>query len=158
VTPQLFRRLPGLVEAIQWDGSNCPDVFGFIGLNHEPHDDDLDDILIPTLEGTMTASVGDWIVKGAVGEFWPVKPDVFEATYEPVPTKTPRAEVVTWDWRETVDIPELTKLIAAVSGGSVHLREVVTGSDVYAVVISTTALDDLQVQQVWADYQAGGAA
>jgi len=37
---------------------------------------------IPTLEGTMTASPGDWIIQGVAGEFYPCKPDIFEATYE----------------------------------------------------------------------------
>lgn len=37
---------------------------------------------IKTLEGTMTANVGDWVIKGIKGEFYPVKPDIFEATYE----------------------------------------------------------------------------
>ena len=41
-------------------------------------------ILIPTLEGVMTAARGDWIIKGVKGEFYPVKPDIFEATYEAV--------------------------------------------------------------------------
>jgi hypothetical protein len=39
---------------------------------------------IVTLEGTMVASRGDWIIKGVKGEFYPCKPDIFEATYEAV--------------------------------------------------------------------------
>jgi len=39
---------------------------------------------IETLEGTMKASPGDWIIKGIQGEFYPCKPDIFAATYEPV--------------------------------------------------------------------------
>lgn len=42
-----------------------------------------DELYIETLEGTMTASDGDWIIKGVKGEFYPCKPDIFEATYEP---------------------------------------------------------------------------
>lgn len=38
---------------------------------------------IKTLEGTMKASPGDWIIRGVSGEFYPCKPDIFEATYEP---------------------------------------------------------------------------
>lgn len=41
-------------------------------------------VAIETLEGTMTAEPGDWIVKGVKGEFYPCKPDVFEMTYEAV--------------------------------------------------------------------------
>ena len=39
---------------------------------------------IPTLEGIMRANVGDWIIKGVKGEFYPCKPDIFDATYEQV--------------------------------------------------------------------------
>lgn len=37
---------------------------------------------IETLEGRMKASAGDWIVTGVEGEQYPVKPDIFEKTYE----------------------------------------------------------------------------
>ena len=40
------------------------------------------DITIETLEGNMKASPGDWIIKGVKGEFYPCKPDIFEATYD----------------------------------------------------------------------------
>lgn len=39
-------------------------------------------LLIPTLEGTMMVSLGDWVIRGVNGEFYPCKPDIFEATYE----------------------------------------------------------------------------
>jgi hypothetical protein len=42
------------------------------------------DLIIPTLEGEMKARPGDYIIKGIKGEFYPCKPDIFEATYEPV--------------------------------------------------------------------------
>ena len=41
-------------------------------------------LVIRTLEGEMTADQGDWIIKGIRGELYPCKPDIFEATYEPV--------------------------------------------------------------------------
>lgn len=40
---------------------------------------------IDILEGTMTASPGDWIIQGVSGELYPCKPDIFELTYESVP-------------------------------------------------------------------------
>jgi len=40
-------------------------------------------VIIPTLEGEMTASPLDWIIKGVSGEIYPCKPDIFAATYEP---------------------------------------------------------------------------
>lgn len=39
-------------------------------------------ILIKTLEGTMEAGPGDWIIRGIKGELYPCKADIFEATYE----------------------------------------------------------------------------
>lgn len=41
-------------------------------------------LMLKTLEGDMRVSMGDWIVKGIKGEVYPVKPDIFAATYEPV--------------------------------------------------------------------------
>lgn len=48
------------------------------------HDDSSgkDLMYIDTLEGVMTANIGDYIVKGVNGEFYPVKPEIFEKTYE----------------------------------------------------------------------------
>ena len=47
----------------------------------EHHSNFLD---IETLEGDLSAGLGDWVVKGIQGEFYPVKPDIFAATYEEV--------------------------------------------------------------------------
>lgn len=41
-------------------------------------------MLLKTLEGTMAANPGDWIIRGVQGEFYPCKPDIFAATYEAV--------------------------------------------------------------------------
>lgn len=41
-------------------------------------------IHITTLEGTMYANLGDWVICGVQGELYPCKPDIFDATYEPV--------------------------------------------------------------------------
>lgn len=78
-----FRKKPVVVEAIQWTGENGLDLKDFIGssmtwnpMRCEP--------LIHTLEGTMAVSVNDWVIRGVKGECYPCKPDIFEATYEPV--------------------------------------------------------------------------
>ena len=42
------------------------------------------ELLIATLEGVMRASIGDWIIRGVAGEFYPCRGDIFEATYEGV--------------------------------------------------------------------------
>ncbi len=43
-------------------------------------------LFIDTLEGSMQAESGDWIIRGVKGEYYPCKPDIFEMTYEPLPT------------------------------------------------------------------------
>jgi hypothetical protein len=48
-----------------------------------PMSGDNDYILIKTLEGEMKAQPEDWIIKGVQGEFYPCKPNIFEATYNP---------------------------------------------------------------------------
>lgn len=58
-----------------------------VGEGFEPHI-----IAITTLEGTMYADHGDWIIKGVKGEFYPCKPDIFAATYEPVSSGTAAKE------------------------------------------------------------------
>lgn len=80
-----YRKKPVVIEAVQYTGNNALEVIRFMGGpsgNLELHDTDLP--AIHTLEGDMTASVGDWIIKGVKGEFYPCKPDIFAATYEAV--------------------------------------------------------------------------
>jgi hypothetical protein len=78
-----FRKKPVVVEAIQWKDQPLTELVqqGFtINAYVYPHDRSL---AIQTLEGTMVALIGDWIIKGVKGEFYPCKPDIFEQTYEP---------------------------------------------------------------------------
>lgn len=49
-----------------------------------PHSNGEDRLAIHTLEGTHFVDFGDWIIRGVKGELYPCKPDIFEATYEPV--------------------------------------------------------------------------
>jgi hypothetical protein len=79
-----FRKKPVVIEAWQFDGSwasaspiiQMADSMSWTDSNGGQ-------IEIDTLEGAMTASAGDWIIKGVKGEFYPCKPDIFTATYEP---------------------------------------------------------------------------
>lgn len=50
---------------------------------------DGDKLLIVTPEGVMSAAAGDWIIRGVAGELYPCRPDIFDATYEPVPGVAP---------------------------------------------------------------------
>lgn len=74
-----FRKKPVEIEAIQWTGKlECLDAFNIPELRQSLGSKNVG---IPTLEGTMIAHVGDWIIKGVKGEFYPCKPDIFELTY-----------------------------------------------------------------------------
>ena len=82
-----FRKRPVEVEAIQvdWDNAAIAEFMGsspIFGADTENNTW----VEIPTLEGIMRANRGDWIIRGVAGEFYPCKPDIFEATYEPVET------------------------------------------------------------------------
>lgn len=87
-TPTRWRKKPVEIEARQLvdDLRNHTEIAAWIeaGGGHalipfaEPC------LYIETLEGKMRADIGDWIIKGVQGEFYPCKPNIFEATYEPV--------------------------------------------------------------------------
>jgi hypothetical protein len=84
-----FRKKPVVIEAVQFTGENRREVLSFS--YPKLSEDALRGaevmrlpVVIETLEGDMTASLGDWIIRGIKGEIYPCKPDIFEATYEPV--------------------------------------------------------------------------
>jgi hypothetical protein len=88
-----FRKKPVVIEAVQWTGRNLKEVIDFSGLHEsakkwswEEYEKVVadDGLKIFTLEGKMNADVNDWIIKGVKGEFYPCKPEIFEATYEAV--------------------------------------------------------------------------
>ena len=81
-----YRKRPVVIEAVRYDGTNGQAIRAWAGKNrlrevremHAPTT-----LAIYTLEGVMRADVGDWIIRGVQGEFYPCKPDIFEETYEP---------------------------------------------------------------------------
>jgi len=75
----MFTKKPVTIEARQWTGDNAADLLAWIT---PAATRDGPKLIIPTLEGDHTASLGDWIIKGVQGEFYPCKPDIFEVTYE----------------------------------------------------------------------------
>lgn len=85
------------IEAVQFIDTpeRVSEIAEFVGgdlrVNYEGKDNPY--IPIETLEGTMKASVGDYIIKGVKGEFYPCKPDIFEATYRCVDTPLDRMEM-----------------------------------------------------------------
>ena len=97
-----FRKKPVVIEAVRLEWHTWNEMCEFLGVGklsdgkpegcylgedgqpRQGHETtDKMGILIPTLEGLMIGSQGDWIIKGVKGEFYPCKPDIFEATYEP---------------------------------------------------------------------------
>lgn len=89
-----FRKKPVVIEAVQLTWENWMAICDFLGdiisesnlgryKNNDPATEEIE-LTIPTLEGDHIAKHGDWIIKGIAGEFYPCKPDIFEATYEPV--------------------------------------------------------------------------
>jgi hypothetical protein len=89
-----FRKKPVVIDAMQFTTNNedaSPTMDAIVnwvnkgkGIKDLPAWHNGTDIFIETMEGVMTATVGDWIIKGIKGEFYPCKPDIFEATYEMV--------------------------------------------------------------------------
>lgn len=90
-----YRKKPIEVEAIQYTGDNEREIADFMNVPIPALQTRVDavlradgdyrkncHILINTLEGTMTANYGDYIIKGVRGEFYPCKPDIFDETYE----------------------------------------------------------------------------
>jgi hypothetical protein len=84
-----FRKKPVVIEAMRFRaGMTLDEVTEFVTCDvsgHGPGDSEvLDGLDIETLEGDLHVSDGDWIIRGVKGEFYPCKPDIFEATYDRV--------------------------------------------------------------------------
>ena len=82
-----FQKKPVVIEARQLTKDNLDEIIAWIKSNgkycyrtrciSKP-------LAIQTLEGDHQAKIGDWIIKGVKGEFYPCKPDIFEMTYQPI--------------------------------------------------------------------------
>lgn len=81
-----YRKKPVVIEAIQFlgDDVNVVDCMLFCPLLLKETYRCNETLTIPTLEGKMLCSKGDYIIKGINGEFYPCKPDIFHETYEAV--------------------------------------------------------------------------
>jgi len=83
-----YRKKPVEIEAVQYDGNfRCLDIFPIseVGNFNVGSDESGNPCLkIPTLEEVMTISIGDYVIRGVKGEYYPCKPDIFEITYEKV--------------------------------------------------------------------------
>lgn len=91
-----FRKKPVVVEAMQYNGQldGFEAAYVFMGWNSRGHSfrperDFPRSLIIETLEGELRCNPGDWIIRGVKGEFYPIKPDIFAATYEPAAAPLP---------------------------------------------------------------------
>lgn len=81
-----YRKKPVVINAVLWDG-RAETIFPlqpFKNAIKSPHIKENGTLDITTLEGVMTAQIGDYIIKGVQGEIYPCKPDIFEKTYDAV--------------------------------------------------------------------------
>lgn len=76
-----YRKKPVVIQAVLWTGDNDTEVLQFCSKCFLIQGENLK---IATLEGTMSASPGDYIIRGVEGEFYACKPDIFKKTYEAV--------------------------------------------------------------------------
>jgi len=87
-----YRKKPVVIEAMQFETNNeigSPNMDKLVNWMNQGKDKmvawhNRTNIFIQTLEGEMKANVGDYIIQGVNGEFYPCKPDIFEKTYETV--------------------------------------------------------------------------
>lgn len=77
-----FRKKPIVIEAVKLTKENWPDIIDWMTINGAVFRGESEGLIVETLEGDMTAQFGDWILRGLFNEFYPCKPDVFEASYE----------------------------------------------------------------------------
>ena len=76
-----YKKKPVTVAAVKWNGFNLQEIREFTN-NEAMIKNDV--LIIPTLEGTMAAEIGSYIIRGIKGEYYPCRGDIFENTYEEV--------------------------------------------------------------------------
>nr|DAQ03111.1 MAG TPA: PGDYG protein [Caudoviricetes sp.] len=81
---------PCEIEAVEWTGKNAAEILQFT--NTENVNIVFGIPVISTFNGEMRADVGDYIIRGLRGEYYPCKPDVFHAKYEPCEEQEQREE------------------------------------------------------------------
>ena len=94
-----YRKKPVEIEAVEWTGKNEREMYEFLTvkidtiptLEEDTFRIDLvnggcqvGNLIIKTLEGDHRANIGDYVIKGVKGEYYPCKPDIFKMTYEKV--------------------------------------------------------------------------
>jgi hypothetical protein len=80
-----FRKRPVTIEAMQiTSGESVLSIAEWIDNPQTGYSTNPPTVWIETLEGRMEGSIGDWVIKGTEGEFYPCKPDIFNKIYQEV--------------------------------------------------------------------------
>lgn len=79
-----YRKKPVVIQAVQWTGENNIEILNFCSRCYITSSGKTKDLVISTIEGDMSALVGDYIIRGVKGEFYPCKEEIFDMTYEDV--------------------------------------------------------------------------
>ncbi len=99
--PKSYTKKAITIQAIQWVGNNFDELKEFCSIiGVDDIDDETQQIqpLIKTLEGEMLISINDYLIKGIKGEFYPCKPDIFEASYDC--NEISKEDATEQDWKE----------------------------------------------------------
>jgi hypothetical protein len=83
IQPKKYRKQPVVIEAMLLTLESAEDVALWARASYDYTRGDLGTwrFVVPTLEGAMQGNLGDYIIKGLKGEFYPCKPDISEASY-----------------------------------------------------------------------------
>lgn len=124
-----YRKKPVVIDAVQWTGKNHREMFDFLTENtfkeesmtvsgdhfYIDHSKVEGGLIIRTLEGEHLATIGDYIIRGVQGEYYPCKEDIFHQTYEKVEEHSivsPSKPFSYWgDGNGTVTVPHTTELV-----------------------------------------------
>lgn len=113
-----YRKKPVEIEALQWTGQNHREMFNFLGgedteymtasgVNFYIDFNKIEGgLVIKTLEGEHIATIGDYIIKGIKGEYYPCKEDVFNLTYDKSDIEL-KEKMIEWDyfgWKKQIDV------------------------------------------------------
>lgn len=114
-----YRKKPVVIEALQWTGKNHREMFDFLTQDtfkdeymtvsgdhfYIDHNKVEGGLVIKTLEGEHLATIGDYIIKGVKGEFYPCKEDIFHQTYEKYEENTLTIDKDWWGGNNTITVP-----------------------------------------------------
>jgi len=117
-----YKKKPVVIDAVQWTGENHREMFDFLTENafdkesmqvsgehfYIDHNKVEGGLIIKTLEGQHLASIGDFIIRGVKGEYYPCKPDIFHQTYEKVEDTPIWTSNEWWKGNGTITVPNGT--------------------------------------------------